>query len=105
MPIGLSCYIFCFNLTVLNLDWSLELPLLDSAWIYRSVLINVTKILLKTSGGWHRNLWRHHECLDALSDLKILFEEKFSIALELKGKHNGVWSVEQEICSCERKFR
>ena len=32
MPIGLSCYIFCFNLTVLNLDWSLELPLLDSAW-------------------------------------------------------------------------
>ena len=32
MPIGSSCYIFCFNLTVLNLDWSLELPLFDSAW-------------------------------------------------------------------------
>ena len=101
MPTGLSCYIFCFNLTVLHLDWSLELPLLDSTW-------EVQICSYQRHKNTFENKWRvAQESLETswVSRCTFLFKEKFSVALELKGKRNGVWSVEQEICSRERKYR
>ena len=99
MLIPLSCYnklMFCFNLTVLNLDWSLGTPFprvyVGCSHLSLS-LSDISKQLLKTN-RWHRIPWRQQEYLVALSYSKI--SEKFSIAQELKKgnvKSNGVWSL------------
>lgn len=96
MPIGLSCYnqlVFCFKLTVSNLDWSSELPLHGSTWdvqicpyqghrhfekkiTFENKWGGVTQDPVETAG--------QQECLVALSYLEI--SEKCSVARELKGK-------------------
>lgn len=63
--VGLSCYnnlMFCFNLTALNMDWSLERPLQESTWDFQICPCQChthfkKKKLLKTNGGVTHDPW------------------------------------------------